>query len=303
MRSLLVLALLLAPIAAHAQSVFDVCKGESKKLVAGTGKLSIALVFAEDFPGRTTREVLFPIGERLAIAESARVILVAEVDDAIKLVGAKRWTDKGEACSASPTLKAVLGQKHSNLSTAHVSLKCDGAKCDMIIDLERHGRNSSERWVRYVAPVENAKDTKSIAKAAPKLQSKGPPPDAPNAGLATDKLATGKIRTRSDLDGALEADRVMEASDKFGERHGVPGDGETVCRQGPEGRCGFRVLAQGARGDAAAVPARCEADQGEDRDLLVKRAFVTGGSGFVGRALTRDAGLDEVRALSSVARR
>jgi hypothetical protein len=216
MRILLVLAVLAAPLTARAQNVFDVCKGESKKLVAGTGKLSIALVFTEDFPGRTTREVLFPIGERLAIAESARVILVAEVDEAIKLVGAKRWTDKGEACSAAPTLKAVLGQKHPNLSTAHVSIKCaDGGTCEMVIDLERHGRNSAERWVRYTAPVENPKDTKSIAKAAPKLSSKGPPPDAPNAGLATDKLATGKVRTRSDLDGSLEADRVMEASEKF----------------------------------------------------------------------------------------
>src|SRR5215210_1847631 len=111
MRLLLVLAATAAQLAiARADNVFDVCKGESKRIVTGTGKLSIALVFAEDFPGRTTREVLFPIGARLATAESAKVILVADVDAAIKLVGAKRWTDKGEACSAAPTLKAVLGQ-------------------------------------------------------------------------------------------------------------------------------------------------------------------------------------------------
>lgn len=217
MRLSVVLAVLTAQVVvARADNVFDVCKGESKRIVTGAGKLSIALVFTEDFPGRTTREVLFPIGERLAVAESARVILVADVDAAIKLVGAKRWTEKGEACSAAPTLKAVLGQKHQNLSTAHVSLACVGDKCEMLIDLERHGRASAERWVRYTAPIVGDKSsTKVIAAAAPKLAAKGPPPDAPNAGLVTDKLSTGKVRVRSDVDGAIEADQVMETNPKF----------------------------------------------------------------------------------------
>lgn len=203
----------LAP--ARADSVYEVCKGESKKIVTGTGKLSIAIVLPDDFPGRTTRQVLFPIGTRLAIAEKAKVILVADVDEAVKLVGAKRWTPKSEMCGTAPSLVAVLGQKHPNLSTAHASIACDAKQaCELLVDLERHGRPSAERWVRYAAPLVGAKDDlKVIAAAAPKLVAKGPPPDAPTAGLVIDKLATGKVRVRSDVDGALEADRIMEASE------------------------------------------------------------------------------------------
>jgi len=218
MRCLLVVAVLTAHLAqARADNVFEVCKGESKRIVAGTGKLSIAMVFPDDFPGRTTRQVLFPIGARLATAEKAKVILVADVDAAIKLVGAKRWTEKSDTCGIAPSLYAVLGQKHPNLSTAHVSIACDDKQaCELHLDLERHGRPTAERWVRYVAPLDGPKDQLAvIAAAAPKLVAKGAPPDAPNAGLAVQKLATGKVRVRSDVDGALEADRIMEASDAF----------------------------------------------------------------------------------------
>lgn len=188
--------------------VFDVCKGESKRIVSGTGQLSIALVFPDDFPGRTSREVLFPIGAKLATTEKAKVILVADVDRAIKLVGMKRWDEKSDACGTAPSINAVLGQKYGNLSTAHVSLK-DG---ELIIDLERHGFQSADRWVRYTAPVTDPKSTKAIAAAAPKLTAKGAPPDAPQLGLLIDKLTIGKVRVRSDVDGALEADKIMEAT-------------------------------------------------------------------------------------------
>jgi hypothetical protein len=40
-------------------------------------------------------------------------------------------------------------------------------------------------------------------------------PDAPTSGLAVDKLALGTVRVRSDVDGALEADRIMESSPAF----------------------------------------------------------------------------------------
>jgi len=211
----LLVAALLVPVTAHAGgAVFDVCKGESKSIVAGTGQLSIAFVYPDDFPGRTTREVLFPIGERLAVAEKAKVILVADVDKAIKLVRERHWSEKADACTTAPGLAAVLGQKYSNLSTAHVSIACAGAdKCELIVDLERHGRPSAERWVRYTAPLAGAKDsTKVIAAAAPKLAAKGAPPDAPKAGLAVSELADGTVTTRSDADGALELDRSMEAN-------------------------------------------------------------------------------------------
>jgi hypothetical protein len=84
--------------------------------------------------------------------------------------------------------------------------------CELRIDLERHGRPTAERWVRYTAPLASKDSTKAIAAAAPKLTAKGPPPDAPTAGLAVAELATGMVRTRSDADGALELDRAMEAS-------------------------------------------------------------------------------------------
>jgi hypothetical protein len=210
------LGLLLLATSAHA-GVFDVCKGESKTIVTGTGQLSIAVVYPDDFPGRTTREVLYPIGERLAIAEKAKVLLGADVDAALKLVHEKHWSDKGDACSSAPGLAAVLGQKHPNLSTAHASIKCDDKqKCELVVDLERHGRPSAERWVRYTAPLEGSKDsTKVLAAAAPKLKAIGVPPDAPKAGLAVSELPEGVVTTRSDADGALELDRAMEGNAAF----------------------------------------------------------------------------------------
>jgi hypothetical protein len=211
----IIIAALLVPLSAYGGgSVFEVCKGESKSVVAGTGQLSIAFIYPDDFPGRTTREVLYPIGVRLAKAEKAKVILVADVDAAMKLVRERHWSDKANACTTAPGLAAVLGQKHPNLSTAHVSIACDDkAKCELRVDLERHGRPSADRWVRYTAPLVGAKDsTKVIAAAAPKLVAKGPPPDAPKAGLAVAELADGTVTTRSDADGALELDRSMEAA-------------------------------------------------------------------------------------------
>lgn len=215
MRLLFVFAAIAAPVAsARADDVFEVCKGESKRVVAGTGQLSIAIVLPDDFPGRTTRQVLFPIGERLAVAEKAKVILVADVDRAIKLIGAKRWSEESATCGTAPSLVAVLGQKHPNLSTAHTTIACDDPKvCQLRVDLERHGRPTAERWVRYAAPLQGDKsDLKVIAATAKKLVAIGPPPDAPTAGLAIAKLATGKVRVRSDVDGALEADRIMEST-------------------------------------------------------------------------------------------
>jgi hypothetical protein len=199
---------------AHADGVFDVCKGESKRIVAGTGQMSIAVVYPDDFPGRTTREVLYPIGVRLANAEHAKILLGADVDKAMKLVKEKHWKDTQTACGTAPAFEPVLGQNHPNLSTARASISCDAKNaCELHIDLERHGRPSAERWVRYTAPLVGSKDsTKVIAAAAPKLVAKGAPPDAPTAGLATTQLTSGTVRTRSDADGALELDRAMEAS-------------------------------------------------------------------------------------------
>jgi hypothetical protein len=210
----LAIALLLFAHTADAD-VFAVCKGESKAIVAGTGQLSIAVVYPDDFPGRTTREVLFPIGERLAIAEHAKILLGADVDAAIRLAREKHWTDKSTACGTAPSFAAVLGQSHPNLSTAHASIACDDkGACELRVDLERHGRPSAERWVRYTAPLAD-KTTKALAAAAPKLTAKGPPPDAPKAGLAVDKLPEGVVTTRSDADGALELDRAMEGNTAF----------------------------------------------------------------------------------------
>src|SRR5580692_1975684 len=86
---------------AYADGVFEVCKGESKTVVPGTGQMSFAVVYPEDFPGRTTREVLYPFGERLAIAEHAKILLGADVDKATKLVAEKHWEDKQTACGTA----------------------------------------------------------------------------------------------------------------------------------------------------------------------------------------------------------
>jgi len=201
---------------ARADGVFDVCKGESKTVVPGTGQMSIAVIYPDDFPGRTTREVLYPIGVRLANAEKAKILLGADVDAALKLVKERHWTEKANACGSSPSLEAVLGLKHPNLSTARASITCDAKNaCELHVDLERHGRASAERWVRYTAPLTSKDSTKAIAAAAPKLVAKGVPPDAPQAGLAVSELVLGNVRTRSDADGALQLDRTMEASTAF----------------------------------------------------------------------------------------
>jgi len=205
---------LLGSTAARADGVYDVCKGESKRIVTGNGQMSIAFVYPDDFPGRTSREVLYPIGVRLAQAEKAKIILVADVDKAMKLVKEKHWKDNQTACGTAPAFEPVLGQTHPNLSTAKVSIECAASdKCELHVDLERHGRPSAERYVRYSAPLVGSKDsTKVIAAAAPKLVAKGSWPDAPTAGLAVTALTSGTVRTRSDADGALELDRSMEAS-------------------------------------------------------------------------------------------
>lgn len=205
---------LITATAAHADSVFDVCKAESKPAVAGTGKLSIAVVYPTDFPVTTTPQMRNAVGERIARAEKAKIVPAKDVEAAKALVGEKKWSDKSDVCGYAPSLVAVLGLKHPNLSTAHAQVQCsDGDKCELIIDLERHGRPTAERWVRYVAPLAGPKDQlATIQAAAPKLVAKGPPPDAPTAGLAVKELSAGTVYVRSDIDGALELDRTMEAN-------------------------------------------------------------------------------------------
>ncbi|MGE0868899.1 MAG: hypothetical protein AB7P03_10060, partial [Kofleriaceae bacterium] len=88
--------------------------------------------------------------------------------------------------------------------------------CELRVDLERHGRPTAERWVRYSAQLDGPKDQlATISKAAGKLKAIGVPPDAPKIGLAVAQLPAGVVTVRSDVDGALEADRIMEANPAF----------------------------------------------------------------------------------------
>ena len=216
LRVSLALAVLATASTARADSVFDVCKAESKPAVAGTGKLSIAVVYPSDFPVTTTPQMRNAVGERIARVEKAKIVPAKDVEAAKKLVGEKKWSDKSDVCGYAPSLVAVLGLKHPNLSTAHAQVACTGDSCELIIDLERHGRPTAERWVRYVAPLVGPKEQlATIQAAAPKLVAKGAPPDAPSAGLAVKELAAGSVYVRSDIDGALELDRTMEASPAF----------------------------------------------------------------------------------------
>ncbi|MDB4955645.1 MAG: hypothetical protein JWO36_3214 [Myxococcales bacterium] len=213
-RTALTIALILVAGRARADGVFDVCKGESKTAVAGTGKLSIAVVYPDEFPVKPTPAMRNSVGEQLAKREKAIIVPAKDVLAARALVGEKRWTDKAVECGLAPSLVAVLGLKHPNLSTARAQVSCDDKnKCELIIDLERHGRPTAERFARYAAPLTGPKDkVATISAAAAHLESKGAPPDAPAAGLATTELAVGNLRVRSDIDGALEIDRTIEAT-------------------------------------------------------------------------------------------
>ena len=212
--SLVVLALLAAPVSA--QNAFDVCKGESKPAVLGKGKIAIAVVYPEDFPVKTTPAMRNAVGAALARAEKGIIVPAKDVESAKKLVDAKKWTEKSAACGYSPSLVAVLGLKHQNLSTAQASVVCEGDKCELKVDLERHGKRSAERWVRYTAPLAGPKDKlATIQAAAPKLKNVGMPSDASTKGLAVKELVDGTVTVRSDMDGSLELDRAMEAAPSF----------------------------------------------------------------------------------------
>lgn len=201
---------------AVAQNAFEVCKGESKPAVLGKGKISIAVVYPEDFPVTTTPAMRNAVGAALARAEKGIIVPAKDVEAAKKLVDANKWTEKSASCGYSPSLVAVLGQKHQNLSTAHATVSCDGDKCELRVDLERHGKGSAERWVRYTAPLAGAKDkVATIQSAAPKLASQGRPSDASTKGLAVQELVSGTVTVRSDIDGALELDRAMEGAASF----------------------------------------------------------------------------------------
>ena len=212
--SLLALAALASPAAA--QNAFDVCKGESKTAVLGKGKIAIAVVYPEDFPVKTTPQMRNAVGAALARAEKGIIVPAKDVEAAKKLVDAKKWTEKSAACGYSPSLVAVLGQKHQNLSSAQASVVCEGDSCILRIDLERHGKGSADRWVRYEAPLAGPKDkVATIQSAAPKLKNKGRPSDASTRGLAVTELVDGTVTVRSDIDGALELDRAMEGAPSF----------------------------------------------------------------------------------------
>jgi hypothetical protein len=216
MLRLSLVALTLLAVPARAQNAFDVCKGESKTVVAGTGKIAIAVVYPEDFPVKTTPAMRNAVGAALAKAEKGIIVPAKDVEAAKKLVDAKKWTEKSAACGYSPSLVAVLGQKHKNLSTAHATVNCEGDKCELRVDLERHGKGGKDRWVRYATPLSGPKDkVGTIQSAAPKLASKGAPADASTKGLAQKELVSGTVTVRSDIDGALELDRAMEGASSF----------------------------------------------------------------------------------------
>lgn len=201
---------------AHAQGVFDVCKGESKTVVAGTGKPSIAMVYLDDFPVVTTPHMRNAVAATIARTEKAKIVPAKDVEAAKKLVDASKWDEKSEACGQAPSLIAALGTKHTNLATGTVTVACEGDKCVLNVDLERHGARSKDRWVRYQAPLVGPKDkVATIQAAGPKLKPIGVPPDAPKAGLEVGELKPGVVTVRSDLDGSLESDRIMENNPAF----------------------------------------------------------------------------------------
>jgi hypothetical protein len=206
----------LASSRAQAQDAFEVCKGESKMAVAGTGKPSIAMVYLSDFPVTTTPAMRNAVAAQIARFEKAKIVPAKDVEAAKKLVDEKKWDDKSEACGQAPSLIAALGLKHPNLSTGTVTVACEGDTCLLHVDLERHGRHSKDRWVRYTGSLSAAKDKIKVATIqSAKLKANGVPPDAPKAGLEVGELAPGTVTVRSDADGTLESDRIMENNPAF----------------------------------------------------------------------------------------
>ncbi|MGN6106587.1 MAG: hypothetical protein ACTHU0_15885 [Kofleriaceae bacterium] len=214
LRAAIPFASLLLAATAHADDVYEVCKGESRAVVAGTGKMSIAVYYPDDFPAKTTPVSRNAVGAQLATREKAKIVPAKDVERAVALVGAKQWIEGGDACGLAPSLVAVLGTRHPNLSTATASVTCDDKQaCQLHVDLERHGRHTAERFVRYSAPLKGPKDQiGTITAAAAKLVVDGVPPAHSKAGLAVAELPTGAVTVRSDVDGSLETDRAMEAS-------------------------------------------------------------------------------------------
>src|SRR5215470_4236572 len=208
------IALVLAAAPARAEGVFEVCKHESKTAVAGTGRMSIAVVYPDDFPVTTTPVMRNAVGERLATAEKAKIVPAKDVEASKKLVGEKKWKENSDACGYAPSLVAVLGQMHPNLATARASVECDAKNaCMLHVDLERHGRPTAERFVRYTAPLAGPKDkVDTITAAAPKLVAKGPPPDVPKVGLAVTELPSGGVTVDSAGDRGRRRDRPVAAS-------------------------------------------------------------------------------------------
>ena len=64
----------LAAGSARADGTFDVCKGESRTAVAGTGKLAIAVVYPDDFPVTPTPAMRNAVGAQLAKREKAIIV-------------------------------------------------------------------------------------------------------------------------------------------------------------------------------------------------------------------------------------
>src|SRR5262245_49868361 len=93
---LVILAVCATPT--FAQNAFEVCKGESKSAVAGTGQISIAVVYPEDFPVTTTPTMRNAVGAALARAEKGIIVPAKDVEAAKKLVDVKKWTEKSASC-------------------------------------------------------------------------------------------------------------------------------------------------------------------------------------------------------------
>ena len=209
------LLILLVPAVARADGgVFDVCKGESKRVVAGTGQLSIALVFPDDFPGAHDARGAVP--DRRVAREGRDTRRSSSSPTSTPRSSSSRerhWTDKANACGSRARVRCRARPEVSRTCRrAHVSIACDD-KCELHVDLERHGRPTAERWVRYVAPLAGDKaSTKVIAAAGAKLVAKGVPPDAPTG------RPRGQRARRRQRDDAQRRRRRARARSRDGER-------------------------------------------------------------------------------------
>jgi hypothetical protein len=135
----------------------------------------IAILYAGDrFTGRARTRLLGAIRTRLDALEEDSVIPIDEVEDAERLVQARRWTEDGPACGQAPPLPAILAQRHRNLRLAIVDTSCNdgGSDCTLSVYLRRAASDDAGSFLAATV-VGSAASLTNWTRAAGALDARG----------------------------------------------------------------------------------------------------------------------------------